>query len=138
MRSRHQRRRVIVGSVLAGVIGVGILPAPAHAAEGANLALGKLAKAGGTNGSYVAGNVTDGSQASYWEGPVGAFPQWVQVDLGASTEVDRVALKLPASWGSRVQTLSVLGSTDGSSFAALAYWAPAPSTPRTRTPSASP
>ncbi|MFI1248016.1 CARDB domain-containing protein [Streptomyces anulatus] len=120
MRSRHQRRRVIVGSVLAGVIGVGILPAPAHAAEGANLALGKLAKAGGTNGSYVAGNVTDGSQASYWEGPVGAFPQWVQVDLGASTEVDRVALKLPASWGSRVQTLSVLGSTDGSSFAALA------------------
>jgi hypothetical protein len=111
---------VIVGSVLAGVIGVGILPAPAHAAEGANLALGKPARAGGTNGSYVAGNVTDGSQASYWEGPGGAFPQWVQVDLGASTEVDRVALKLPASWGSRVQTLSVLGSTDGSSFAALA------------------
>ncbi|MER5967896.1 CARDB domain-containing protein, partial [Streptomyces sp. NPDC002057] len=119
MRSRYQGRRVIVGSVMAGLIGVGMLPAPAHAAEGPNLALGKPASAGGANGSYVAGNVTDGSQASYWEGPNGALPQWVQVDLGASTEVDRVALKLPASWGARVQTLSVLGSTDGSSFATL-------------------
>ncbi|MFD3326795.1 CARDB domain-containing protein [Streptomyces sp. NPDC058701] len=119
MRSRHQGRRLIVGSLAAGLLGVGLLPVPAHAAEGLNLALGKPASAGGTNGGYVAGNVTDGSQASYWEGPTGAFPQWVQVDLGGSTEVDRVALKLPASWGSRVQTLSVLGSTDGSSFTPL-------------------
>ncbi|MFJ3535835.1 CARDB domain-containing protein [Streptomyces sp. NPDC090109] len=119
MRLRNHGRRVIVGSVMAGLMGVGMLPAPAHAAEGPNLALGKPATAGGTNGSYVAGHVTDGSQASYWEGPNGSFPQWVQVDLGASTEIDRVALKLPASWGSRVQTLSVLGSTNGSSFTAL-------------------
>ncbi|MCY0944943.1 CARDB domain-containing protein [Streptomyces antarcticus] len=119
MRSGQLGRRLIVGSMAAGLIGASLLPTPAHAVEGPNKAQGKPASAGGTNASYVANNVTDGSQASYWEGPNGVLPQWVQVDLGASTGVDRVALKLPASWGSRVQTLSVLGSTDGTSFATL-------------------
>jgi hypothetical protein len=49
------------------------------------------------------------------------FPQWVQVDLGASTSVGRVVLKLPplSVWGARTQTLAVRGSTDGSSFGTL-------------------
>ena len=119
MKLRHHGWRVIVGMVLAGLIGVGLLPAPAHAAEGPNLALGKSARAGGSHGNYPAGNVTDGSQASYWEGPAGALPQWVQVDLGANAEISRVALKLPSTWEARNQTLSVSGSTDGSSFAPL-------------------
>ena len=119
MKLRHQGWRVIVGMVLAGLIAVGLLPAPAYAAEGPNLALGKSARAGGSHGNYPAGNVTDGSQASYWEGPAGALPQWVQVDLGANAEITRVALKLPSTWEARNQTLSVSGSTDGSSFAPL-------------------
>ncbi|MCF0093852.1 discoidin domain-containing protein [Micromonospora sp. MH99] len=50
-----------------------------------------------------------------------AFPQWVQVDLGATRTVGRVVLKLPPSsaWGSRTQTIAVAGSTDGSSFGTL-------------------
>ncbi|WP_329499966.1 CARDB domain-containing protein [Kitasatospora herbaricolor] len=121
MRWTHQGRRLITGAVVAGLVAVGLTPmAAAHAADGPNLALGRPATAGGTNGGYPAGNVTDGSQASYWEGPTGSFPQWVQVDLGSSVSVDEVALKLPSSWGARTETLSVLGSADGAAFAALA------------------
>ncbi|GGV14173.1 hypothetical protein GCM10010495_30040 [Kitasatospora herbaricolor] len=121
MRWTHQGRRLITGAVVAGLVAVGLTPmAAAHAADGPDLALGKPATAGGTNGGYPAGNVTDGSQASYWEGPTGSFPQWVQVDLGSSVSVDEVALKLPSSWGARTETLSVLGSADGTAFGTLA------------------
>ncbi|WP_436764524.1 fibronectin type III domain-containing protein, partial [Streptosporangium sp. V21-05] len=44
------------------------------------------------------------------------------VDLGAAASVGRVVLKLPpqAAWQARTQTLSVQGSTNGSSFTTLA------------------
>ncbi|GJF32511.1 hypothetical protein KNE206_52110 [Kitasatospora sp. NE20-6] len=117
---KHQGWRLIAGTVVAGLLAVGLVPANASAAQGPNLALGKPATASGANGGYPAGNVTDGSQASYWESPAGAFPQWLQVDLGSSVAVNEVALKLPSSWGARNETLSVLGSTDGSTFGTLA------------------
>jgi hypothetical protein len=41
------------------------------------------------------------------------------VDLAAAASVGRVVLKLPPSWGARTQTLSIQGSTDGSSFTTL-------------------
>jgi hypothetical protein len=61
----------------------------------------------------------DGNAGTYWESANNAFPQWLQVDLGTATAVGRVVLTLPPSWGRRDQTLSVQGSTNGSSFAAL-------------------
>ncbi|MBQ1089446.1 CARDB domain-containing protein [Streptomyces sp. B93] len=135
MSGNHRRRRVIVAMLIAGLIAVGLLPVGAHAADAGadavtNVALGRPATAGGAHGGYPAGNVSDGSQQSYWEGPTGAFPQWVQIDLGADVDVERVVLKLPASWEARTQTLGVLGSTDGNGFSTLA--APAA---RTFTPS---
>ena len=59
--------------------------------------------------------MTDGNADTYWESANGAFPQWVQVDLGAATSIGRVALKLPpaAAWATRTQTLSVQTSTNG-------------------------
>ena len=71
--------------------------------------------------SYGSGNVVDGDANSYWESANNAFPQWVQVDLGATRTVGRVVLKLPPSsaWGSRTQTIAVSGSTDGGSFGTL-------------------
>ncbi|MCX5215171.1 discoidin domain-containing protein [Kitasatospora sp. NBC_00240] len=121
MRWKHRGRRLTVATVVAGLVVVGLTPlTAAHAADGPNLALGKPATASGANGSYPAGNVTDGSQASYWESSSGTFPQWVQVDLGSSVSVDEVALKLPSSWGTRTETLSVLGSTNGTTFTTLA------------------
>ncbi|MEU7609338.1 discoidin domain-containing protein [Micromonospora sp. NPDC049204] len=73
------------------------------------------------NQNYVAGNANDGNASTYWESNNNAFPQWIQADLGATVSVDRVVLKLPpaSDWQTRTQTLSVLGSTNGSSFTTL-------------------
>ncbi|MGW4780380.1 CARDB domain-containing protein [Streptomyces filamentosus] len=113
--------RLTIGLLIAALVALGLLPASAHAAPEAapDLALGRPATASGAHGAYPAGNLTDGSQASYWEGPAGAFPQWAQVDLGAAVRVDRVVLKLPTGWEARDETLAVLGSTDGSAFTTL-------------------
>ncbi|MEV6177445.1 CARDB domain-containing protein [Streptomyces sp. NPDC052015] len=118
-RGRHRGRQLFAGLVTAGLLTVGLLPVAAHAAEGPNLALGRPVTAGGAHPGYPAGNVTDGSQASYWEGPAGSFPQWVQIDLGSTVAVDEVVLKLPASWEARTETLDVRGSTDGQNFTTL-------------------
>ncbi|TXS22029.1 APHP domain-containing protein [Streptomyces sp. ms191] len=120
MRGKHPSWRLAVGALIGALIAVGLLPVTAYAAASTNLALGRTVTATGAHGAYPAGNVTDGSQASYWEGPAGSFPQWVQVDLGASARVDRVVLKLPTGWEARNQTVGLLGSTDGSAFTSLA------------------
>ena len=90
-------------------------------APNTNLAQGKPATASSTTQSYGPGNAVDGNSSSYWESANNAFPQWLQVDLGATTAISRIVLKLPppSAWGTRTQTLSVQGSTNGSSFSTV-------------------
>ena len=104
-------------ALLAGAALLLIPAAPANAA-GPNLAAGKPFSASGHSDVYAAGNAGDGNANTYWESPNNAFPQWLQVDLGAPVSVNQTVLKLPpaAAWQTRTQTLSVLGSTDGSTF----------------------
>ncbi|MFC7041430.1 discoidin domain-containing protein, partial [Nonomuraea rubra] len=100
---------------------IGFLAAPAaHAAADTNLAAGKTATASSFTDVYRAANVTDGNQATYWESASNAFPQWIQVDLGATAGLSKVVLKLPTGWPSRTETLSVQGSTNGTSFTTIA------------------
>ncbi|MET7552093.1 discoidin domain-containing protein [Streptomyces sp. NPDC005078] len=70
---------------------------------------------------YGSGNATDGDPNSYWESGSNAFPQWLQVDLQAATGIRRLVLNLPPStaWGTRTQTLSVLGGTEVGTFTTL-------------------
>ena len=121
MRNRPLPRRLLSTVVATVLVAAALSPGAAHAAGGPNLALGKSATASGANGPYVAANVTDGNANSYWESPNGSFPQWVQVDLGSATAVDQAKLKLPppAAWGARTQTLTLQGSTDGSTWSTL-------------------
>ncbi|MFI8515615.1 discoidin domain-containing protein [Streptomyces sp. NPDC085460] len=86
-----------------------------------DLALGRPTSASSVTQSYGPGNAVDGSPHSYWESANNAFPQWLQVDLGAATGVRRVVLALPpiTAWATRTQTVAVQGSTDGSSFTTL-------------------
>ena len=86
-----------------------------------NLALNQLTSASGYTQTYVPGNATDGNTSSYWESTNSAFPQWLQVDLGAARSFSRIVLDLPpsSSWSTRTQTLSVQDSTDGSGFTTI-------------------
>ncbi len=85
-------------------------------ATNTNLAAGKPTSESSHNDVYQSSNATDGNQATYWESANNAFPQWLQVDLGSAQSAGRIVLQLPAGWGQRTQTLSVLGSTNGSTF----------------------
>ncbi|MFF5288762.1 choice-of-anchor D domain-containing protein [Paractinoplanes globisporus] len=84
-----------------------------------NLAAGRPTSESSHNDVYPSGNVTDADQNTYWESANNAFPQWVQVDLGSAQSASRVVLQLPATWGARTETLSVLGSTDGSNWSTV-------------------
>ncbi|MEV4056371.1 discoidin domain-containing protein [Amycolatopsis sp. NPDC049688] len=76
---------------------------------GGNLALHKSVSASGSQGGYPAANAVDGDANSYWESSNNAFPQSFTVDFGSTVTVSRLVLKLPPSWGTRTQTISVDG-----------------------------
>ncbi|HEY3869255.1 MAG TPA: choice-of-anchor D domain-containing protein [Actinocrinis sp.] len=86
-----------------------------------NLALGKSISASSVQQNYVAANANDGNTSTYWEGSNGTWPTTLTVNLGAADPLSSVVLDLPPSsaWQTRTQTLSVLGSTNGSSYATL-------------------
>jgi hypothetical protein len=87
-----------------------------------NLAAGRTITATSVSQGYLATNANDGNASTYWESANNAFPQSLTVDLGASASVNRVVLKLPpaAAWATRTETLSVLGSTDGTNYSTVA------------------
>ncbi|MFJ7077186.1 discoidin domain-containing protein [Streptomyces sp. NPDC098781] len=86
-----------------------------------NLAKGRPATATGSQDVYTPAKAVDGDANSYWESSNNAFPQSLTVDLGSSEAVRRLVLKLPPSsaWGARTQTVTVLGSTDGSNYSTV-------------------
>ncbi|WP_443075039.1 discoidin domain-containing protein [Streptomyces sp. NBC_01435] len=87
-----------------------------------NLAKGRTTTATGSTDVYTPGKAVDGDGSTYWESANNAFPQAITVDLGSAQAVRRVVLKLPpaAAWEARTQTLSLQGSTDGSTFGTVA------------------
>ncbi|WP_432971821.1 discoidin domain-containing protein [Dactylosporangium sp. CA-233914] len=90
-----------------------------------NLAAGKSTRDSGHAGVYGSGNVTDLDPMSYWESH-NAFPQWVQVDLGAPAQLRRAVLQLPplGPWPARTQKIEVRVSNDDKTFSTLVAAAP--------------
>ncbi|NUR92747.1 MAG: glycosyl hydrolase, partial [Nonomuraea sp.] len=111
--------RLLAAALSVALAMIGWTALPAAAAAGPNLAAGRPVAVSSTTDVYGGGNATDGNPSTYWESANNAFPQWIQVDLGAPAAVNELALKLPSFWETRTQTLSVQGSTDGSSFTTL-------------------
>jgi hypothetical protein len=111
------------GRMLKGQLALtAIRPTPPVVTAGStNLALHKPTSESSHTQSYGSGNAVDGDANTYWESNNNAFPQWHQVDLGASTATRRIVLSLPpaAAWATRTQPLSVLGSTDGTTFSTV-------------------
>jgi hypothetical protein len=105
-------RRAVSAALVSALALFGLTPA----AGAAVVRLSANLTASSTNGPYGAGNAGDGNQGSYWESANGAFPQWIQADLGAAKSVSKVVLRLPSNWEQRTQTLAVQGSSTGSQF----------------------
>ncbi|WP_326570964.1 discoidin domain-containing protein [Actinacidiphila glaucinigra] len=112
-------RRLLAGVIAAGLVLLGQSALPAAAAGGPNLAAGAPATASSSHAEYGVANITDGNQNTYWQSAGSSFPQWVQVDLGGSTSIDQVVVKLPAAWEARTETFAVQGSPDGTTFSTL-------------------
>ncbi|GAA2603986.1 discoidin domain-containing protein [Paractinoplanes durhamensis] len=114
-------RRLLAAAAAAGVVAAVFSVPTAASAAGPDLAAGKTFSASSYADVYQAPRAGDGNADTYWESQNNAFPQWLQVDLGAATQVNQAVLKLPpaTAWATRTETLTVAGSTDGSSFSTL-------------------
>jgi hypothetical protein len=86
-----------------------------------DLALNKPVSASNYTQNYTAANAVDGNTSTYWESVNGTWPAIFTVDLGSTTTLGSVVLDLPPSsaWQTRTQTLSVLGSTNDSTWTTL-------------------
>jgi hypothetical protein len=109
------------GRMLKGQIALTATRPTPTAITATNLALTKTMAASGSQSGYPPSNANDTNTSSYWESTNNAFPQWLQVDLGSPTSVAKITLTLPpsSSWSARTQTLSVLGSSDGTNFTTI-------------------
>ena len=96
-------------------------------ASSADLAVGRPTVASSFTTAYPPGNATDGNASSRWAVAVAdrAVPDsWLQVDLGAAIEVDRVVIAWEAAYGA---AYAIQTSTDAQS------WNTAVAVPNTRT-----
>ena len=84
-----------------------------------DLALNQPVTASSTTSGFPASNAVDGNAGTYWESTDGSWPATLTVDLGASDSLSSVGIALPSSWPTRTQTLSVLGSTNDSTWTTL-------------------
>ena len=85
-----------------------------------NLALTATLTASSALAGFPASNANDGNNGSYWESQDGAaWPQTLTADLGAVQPEGSITLTLPPNWGARTETISVLGSTDGTTYTTL-------------------
>jgi hypothetical protein len=84
-----------------------------------NLALNKPVAGSSVFQNYVPSNAVDGNTGTYWESTDGAgYPQTITVNLGSAQAIGSITLDLPplSNWNTRAETLSVLGSTNGTTF----------------------
>ena len=85
-----------------------------------NLALNQPISASSEWSSYyAASNANDGNTSTYWEGTDGSWPSTLTVNLGSVHTLGSTTIDLPPGWSTRTQTLSVLGSTDDSTWTTL-------------------
>ncbi|WP_247674963.1 discoidin domain-containing protein [Micromonospora sp. M51] len=80
-----------------------------------NVAQGKSMTASGSTFSFTPDKANDGQLGTYWEGAA-SYPQNLTVALGATHAISGVTVKLnpDPAWGTRTQTIQVLGRDQAS------------------------
>ncbi|MBN9141102.1 MAG: discoidin domain-containing protein [Micrococcales bacterium] len=102
-----------------GGVGVSILEtaSPAAAAGPILLSQGKPATASSPATGAVASRAVDGNPATRWESAHGVDPQWIQVDLGARSDISEVQIDWEAA-NAKDYTIQV--SDDGAAWTVAA------------------
>jgi hypothetical protein len=102
--ARRWRMGAIGGIVVAVVASYGVATALQASAAETLLSQGKPTTASSSEnaGVYPASAATDGNTGTRWSSAF-SDPQWIQVDLGASSQVTRVALNWEAAAGKAYQ-----------------------------------
>ena len=84
-----------------------------------DLALNESVTASSATSGFPATNAIDGNTSTYWESTDGTWPSTLTVNLGSAQTLGDVVIDLPSTWPTRTQTLSVLGSTNDSTWTTL-------------------
>src|SRR5437879_3237212 len=117
--SRFGRVRIVVMllALLASVVAAGPLRAPrAAAATSVLLSQGKPATASSAeNATLSAANAVDGNTGTRWSSAF-SDPQWLQVDLGASSTISKVVLNWETAYANAYQ---IQVSADGSNWSTI-------------------
>ncbi|MFJ5265609.1 discoidin domain-containing protein [Streptomyces sp. NPDC088387] len=93
-----RNRFVLFWAIAASLLAFIALPAPPAQAAEVLLSQGKPATASSTEGAFGAPAAVDGDLGTRWSSAF-ADPQWIRIDLGASTRISRVALNWEAAYG---------------------------------------
>ncbi|GAA3351029.1 discoidin domain-containing protein [Amorphoplanes nipponensis] len=115
-RSRRRWRLAASGALVAAVVaGFGAITALGAEAAETLLSQGKPATASSyeNQGAFPAGAAVDGNTGTRWASAF-ADPQWLQVDLGASSAITRVELNWEAAYA---RSFRIQVSDNGSSWA---------------------
>ena len=82
---------------------------------GSNLALGKPIDASGYVHTFVPANANDDNVTTYWEG--NANPATLTTQLGSNADLSSIVIRLnpDSAWGTRTQTISILGREQSAS-----------------------
>jgi hypothetical protein len=113
---RYSRLGVLIGAVVALVASYAVVTmVPGYAAE-IILSQGKPATASSTeNASFAATAAVDGNTATRWSSAF-SDPQWLQVDLGSTQAITRVALNWEAAYATAFQ---IQTSTDATTWTSI-------------------
>jgi Pectate lyase superfamily protein/F5/8 type C domain len=84
-----------------------------------DLALDQSVTASSTTSGFPASNAVDGNTGTYWESTDGSWPATFTVNLGSAKTLGKIVIDLPPTWPTRTQTLSILGSTNDSTWTTL-------------------
>ncbi|WP_344447801.1 discoidin domain-containing protein, partial [Kitasatospora nipponensis] len=115
--TRSKTSVALCAATAAGALLTSLLAlSPANAAPG-NLALNRpVTVSSSETSTYGGAKPVDGSGTTRWASVEGVDNQWIQVDLGAGTSVNRVVLNWEAAYGKSYQLQT---SADGTNWTTI-------------------
>ena len=112
---RHFLASLAALSILSLVFSISLIAPLSASAQGPNLALNKPVTCS-ANPQFPCNEAVDGNLGTRWASAQGIDPQWIYVDLGASTTVTHVILRWETAYATAYQ---IQTSNDGTTWTTI-------------------